>query len=86
MLKHYFPGTLLLLSFATIGLLTSCKKETASATATKPTGLKQGFENIAKVYMQDWAFVNNSVPQGTATWRQGVFVNGFLWTNRISGT
>jgi hypothetical protein len=59
------------------GVMFACKKEKAPAAAgPKDYSFKMGFDTMAKAYRQDWAFVNNSVPQGAGTWRQGVFEAG----------
>lgn len=43
---------------------------------TVSKSLTEEFDTVANMYQKGWVFVNNSKPQGAATWQQGVWVSG----------
>jgi hypothetical protein len=74
MKRNTLPLTLLfavMLGFSF--LLYACKKTAAAGPVTpEKVSFVENFDTVARLYNQGWAFVNNSKPQGTATWQQGV--------------
>jgi hypothetical protein len=71
--KSTFLLVAILCSFLTATVIYSCKKTAVAPPAPVNLSFKEEFDTIATLYNRGWAFVNNSTPQGTATWQQGVF-------------
>ncbi|HEU4471885.1 MAG TPA: choice-of-anchor J domain-containing protein [Flavisolibacter sp.] len=66
------------LAVAMSSLLYSCEKDYEAAPAPVNRALIEDFDTVANLYSKGWAFVNNSRPQGAATWQQGVYAPGKL--------
>jgi hypothetical protein len=58
--------------------LNACSPDKAPAApeVAKNYDYKEEFDTVARLYSQGWLFNNRSVPQGAATWQQGVYVSG----------
>ena len=78
MFKNYsllFSATTVLIIF---GVLYGCEKDNVDQKAPVSKSVTEDFDTVANLYDKGWVFVNNSRPLGTATWQQGVWVNGKL--------
>ena len=61
---------------ALIAFIYSCEKDFVAPTPTASKSFVEEFDTVAKLYSQGWVFVNNSKPQGAATWMQGEYISG----------
>lgn len=52
--------------------LTGCQKNYTTPAAVASLSFTEEFDTVANLYKKGWVFNNNSRPQGTATWRQGL--------------
>ena len=59
------------------GVLYGCEKDYVAQQPAPPSkSFTEEFDTVAKLYSKGWVFVNNSKPQGAATWQQGVWASG----------
>ena len=58
--------------------LYGCEKDFVKPAAPVSKSFTEEFDTVSKLYDKGWAFINNSRPQGAATWQQGVYVSGKL--------
>lgn len=71
----FFLGGFALAMFT---LLNGCEKEFVPKPAAESKSFTEEFDTVANLYGKGWVFSNNSKPQGTATWQQGVYAPGKL--------
>ena len=64
--------------FILITLINGCDKTIIDPPPLEEKSFIEEFDTIAKLYNKGWVFVNNSKPQGAATWQQGVYESGKL--------
>lgn len=75
MKKQYFIY-LLAVIFSGI-IISACKKDGAPEVVVKPNySMTEEFDSVINLYKKGWTFTNFSVPQGTGTWKQGVYAPG----------
>jgi hypothetical protein len=65
-------------TIAMFTLLNGCEKEYVPQPVQKSKSFTEEFDTIANLYSKGWVFINNSKPQGAATWQQGVYAPGKL--------
>jgi hypothetical protein len=65
-------------SLVIVGVIYGCEKDYVAKPPVVSKSFTEEFDTVAKLYTKDWVFVNNSNPQGAATWQQGVWVSGKL--------
>lgn len=65
-------------SFVIFAVLYGCEKDYVAKPAVVSKSFTEEFDTVANLYGKGWAFVNNSKPQGAATWQQGVWASGKL--------
>lgn len=63
---------------AVFTLINGCEKDYVAPQAEASKSFTEEFDTVANLYTKGWVFVNNSKPQGAATWQQGVFTSGKL--------
>ena len=70
--KYSLPlsATFLFLLFA---LVNSCQKDYVAPQPKPSNSFVEEFDTVANLYNKGWIFVNNSQPQGAASWQQGVY-------------
>jgi hypothetical protein len=61
------------LFFGVFTLLNGCEKDYVAPVAPVSKSMTEEFDTVANLYRKGWVFVNNSRPQGAATWQQGIF-------------
>lgn len=71
----FFLGGFVLSMFT---LLNGCEKEYVPQPEAESKSFTEEFDTVANLYGKGWVFVNNSKPQGSATWQQGVYAPGKL--------
>ena len=59
-------------------LLYGCEKDFVPAEQPVSKSFVEEFDTTTNLFNKGWAFVNNSKPQGAATWQQGVYASGKL--------
>jgi hypothetical protein len=66
------------LAFVLFTLINGCEKDIQAKPVTVSKSLTEEFDTVANLYRKGWIFVNNSRPQGSATWQQGIYtaING----------
>jgi hypothetical protein len=65
-----------LFGLAIVVVLNSCEKDYVAKPAPVSKSFVEEFDTVANLYSRGWVFVNNSKPQGAATWQQGIWTNG----------
>jgi hypothetical protein len=73
--------SLLIAGFFTFTLV-SCKKDVAPemapvVEASKPISFTEEFTDVSKLAAAGWVIKNNSNPQGSTAWRQGLYENNY---------
>src|SRR5438128_8453689 len=67
-----------LFALAIVVVLNSCEKDYVAKPAPVSKSFTEEFDTVANLYQKGWVFVNNSKPQGAATWQQGLWASGKL--------
>ena len=65
-------------SFLLITLINGCDKTVVDLPVPKEKSFTEEFDSVSKLYSEGWVFINNSKPQGAASWQQGVYELGKL--------
>jgi hypothetical protein len=66
------------IALAVFTLVNGCEKDFVEQPVAVSKSFTEEFDTVANLYQKGWAFVNNSRPQGAATWQQGVYASGKL--------
>lgn len=76
-MKYNFSlSVIILVLVVAMSSMVSCKKATKTPPPAKDFSFVEEFDSIQYTYNRGWAFVNNSNPQGTATWTNGYYEVG----------
>jgi hypothetical protein len=67
----FVAGTL-----AVFTLINGCEKDYVAPLPQQSRSFTEEFDTVANLYSKGWVFINNSKPQGAATWQQGVYASG----------
>jgi hypothetical protein len=70
-----FPGVFAFIIFV---VLYGCEKDYVAKPAPVSKSFTEEFDTVANLYQKGWVFINNSKPQGAATWQQGLWASGKL--------
>src|SRR5438874_137930 len=78
MKKNYSVIFFFFASIILFGILYGCEKDYVAPEQPVSKSFSEEFDTVANLYNKGWVFVNNSKPQGAATWQQGVWASGKL--------
>jgi hypothetical protein len=70
----FFLGSCFLL----ISLINGCDKTLVDPPEPEKKSFTEEFDTVSNLYNKGWVFINNSKPQGAASWQQGIYENGKL--------
>src|SRR3981081_4430833 len=70
--RKYFFTPHIIFSFLIISIFSGCEKTFVPAPVPAQLSFTEEFDTVANLYTKGWVFVNNSRPQGTVTWDQGI--------------
>jgi len=62
--------------FLMITFINGCDKTIVDPPAREEKSFIEDFDTVSNLYNKGWVFINNSKPQGAASWQQGIWESG----------